>query len=211
MSSSPVTSKVGTLMVFRSEVESGRSAMPRCTWATFSGDILRIMRSAPSTRSGRLSLVVLPSSLGIILSKNGSVPRSKTSAAACKRPALASARIGWRFGVEQSQGSDPSTVPAPELEQHVPSDGNSGERHTSNFRVVEDASEVRGMFFHRGGAFADTGVSVTAQVGKDQLIARSECMSSGEPEFMTGRERMQQHYRRAGSDRSGMRYRRRHS
>src|ERR1039458_706129 len=56
-SSSPVTSSVGTLMVFNVSMESGREAMPRCTCATSSGDILRIMRSAPSTKSGRISRV----------------------------------------------------------------------------------------------------------------------------------------------------------
>src|SRR5271166_2885644 len=54
------------------------------------GDVLRIMRNAPSTRSGRISRVVLPNSFGIIDSKNGSVPRSRTSLAACRRPARAS-------------------------------------------------------------------------------------------------------------------------
>ena len=44
-------------MVFNVSTESGRSAMPRCTCATSSGDIFRIMRSAPSTRSGRVSRV----------------------------------------------------------------------------------------------------------------------------------------------------------
>ncbi len=92
--------------------------------------------------------------------------------------------IGWRFGVEQSQGSDPSTIPAPELEQHIAADGNSGERHPPKFRVVENSGDIRGMLFHGGGAFADAGFSVTAQVGKDQLIARSQRLSSGQPEFM---------------------------
>jgi len=55
--------------------ESGRSAMPRCTPATSSGDIRRIIRRAPSTRSGREWRVVSPINFGSILSKNGSVPR----------------------------------------------------------------------------------------------------------------------------------------
>src|SRR6266851_4808072 len=42
-SSSPVTSNTGTLMVFRSGTESGRSAMPRCTWATYAGKIRRML------------------------------------------------------------------------------------------------------------------------------------------------------------------------
>ena len=94
VSSSPVTIKVGTLIVFRSGTESGRSAMPRCTSATFPADIFRIMRRAPSTRSGRLSRVVCPINFGTMLSKKGSVPRSSTSAAACNRPALASGESG---------------------------------------------------------------------------------------------------------------------
>src|SRR5260370_32018862 len=81
---------VDTLIVFSVGTESGRSAMPRCTPATSSADILHIMRSAPSTRSGRERRVVPPSSFGSMLSKNGSVPRWITSSADCKRLARAS-------------------------------------------------------------------------------------------------------------------------
>src|SRR5229473_1676557 len=69
------------------------------------GDVLRIMRSAPSTRSGRLSRVVLPSSLGTMLSKNGVVPRCNTSAAACKRLALASGESDGAFVLNRARAA----------------------------------------------------------------------------------------------------------
>ncbi len=100
------TRRVGTLMVFKVSTESGRSAMPRCTCATSSGDIFRIMRRAPSTRSGRISRVVLASRRGIMLSKNGSVPRSRTSFAAARRPARASAESAGAFVLEKNKCRD---------------------------------------------------------------------------------------------------------
>ncbi len=108
-------------------------------------------------------------------------------------------RIRRRFRVEQGQGSDSSTVSAPELEQHIASDGSSGKGSSSHFGVIEDASKVRGMLLHAGRAFAHAGVAVAAQIGKNHLITESQSLGCWEPQFMMGRERMEQHDRWARS------------
>ena len=211
MSSSPVTSKVGTLIVFRSGTESGRSAMPRCTWATFPADIFRIMRKAPSTRSGRLSRVVLPISFGTMLSKKGSVPALQHVGGGLQSSGLRFRRIGRRFGVEQRQRRHPPAIAPPELKQHIAANRNSRQRHAPQFGVIENPGDIGGMLLHGGRPFAGGRFTVSAQVGKDQLIARGQGLGRGQPEFMMGGKRMEQHQRRTASPGHGMQSRRRHS
>ena len=87
-------------------------------------------------------------------------------------------RVGRRFRVTQSQSGNPPPMLAPQLDQQIAYDGNSGEGGASDFGVIKDAGEIRGMFLHRSRAFAHPRVAVTAQVGEDQLIAGNQSLCS---------------------------------
>src|SRR5271166_5405882 len=90
---------------------------------------------------------------------------------------------------------------SPELEQHVAADGDSNERSAAYVDIVHDGRDVGGVFLHGGWAFADAGLSVSAQVGQDHAIARGQSLGYGQPEFMVGGKRMQQDYGRSGAER----------
>ena len=65
--------------------------------------------------------------------------------------------------------------------------------------MIEDAGEIGGVLLHCGRAFACAGFTVSAQVGKNQLVARRESFSRRKPELVIRRKRVQKYYRRAGS------------
>jgi hypothetical protein len=65
--------------------------------------------------------------------------------------------------------------------------------------VIEDMSNIAGMFLHGRRAFTYRTVTVTAQVGKDKLVARRQRLGGRQPELMMHRKRMKKNYGRAGS------------
>jgi hypothetical protein len=56
------------------------------------------------------------------------------------------------------------------------------------------------MLLHGGRAFADAGIAVAAEIGKDEAIASGECLGDWEPEFMMDGERMQEDDVGAGAE-----------
>ena len=171
--------------------------MPRCTWATFPADIFLIMRNAPSTRSGRLSRVVLPINFGTMLSKKGSVPRFQHVSGGLQARRSRLWRISRRFRV----ASTPAPPPARDIAARTQTAHSRRSRLPPEARVRfqrDRASwhEIGGMLFHGSRAFARFRFTVSPQIRQDQLIARSQSLGGGQPEFMMDRKRVEQHYRR---------------
>src|SRR5581483_4327375 len=95
--------------------------------------------------------------------------------------------VGSSFRVAQHQRLNSSTELSPEFEQDVTTDGDSDEGRPGDLFFIEEASQVCGMFGHRGRAFAHSRVAVPTKVGKDQSIARLQGLSRRMPKFVMGR------------------------
>ena len=188
-------------MVFNVSTESGRAAMPRCTCATSSGDILRIMRSAPSTKSGRISRVFFARTLRNHGFEKRFGAAFENIVRRLQAPGARFRTIGRRFGVAQSERSHATAMFSPELEQRVAADRDADQRSAADFGVVHHARDVGGVFLHRGRTFADAGIAVPAQIRQHKAIPRGQSFGHRQPEFMIDRKRMQQDHRRAVAER----------
>src|SRR5260221_6819482 len=84
-----------------------------------------------------------------------------------------------------------------ESKQNVSADGTSDDRGLANADGIEHTGDVAGVFLHQGRAFANLRITVPAQVGKNQLVARIERGRHRRPEFVMTRKRMEKNDRRA--------------
>src|SRR5580765_179058 len=101
-------------------------------------------------------------------------------------------RVGLRARAAQHQASDAISKMPPELEQDVATDRYTREDGTSHVRIVEDTHEIVGMFVHGGRAYAGLRLSVRAEVGHKDAVARFEELRSWHPKFMIGGKRMEE-------------------
>ena len=188
-------------MVFNVSTESGRAAMPRCTCATFSGDILRIMRSAPSTRSGRISRVVLPNSFGIMRFEERLGAALENIVRGLQAGGAGFGTVGRGFRVAQGERGDAATMFSPELKQRVAADGDSDQRSAADIGVVHHAAMSAACFSIVAGPSPTPDSPCPRRSGRISAIARGEHFGDGQPEFMIGGKRMQQDDGRAVAER----------
>ncbi len=143
MSRSDVITRVGTSIVARSGVESGRSAMPSAAAAMEAAGCAAI---SSRTRRRRSSLACSDSSGGG-LSTRKSLPSATRRAASVRRPAAPSSLSAPGAGVRQDQAGEPLARPPPQLERHVPA-----HREPADDRAVHPGRVQRLDAPRRGGA-----------------------------------------------------------
>ena len=113
------------------------------------------MARAPATISGRALTVVRPISFGIMASRNGSVPCSRTVSAAFSRLARASGGIRLRTRIAYHERVHPRPKTPPEFKQNVPADRASDECRLANTSGIEHAGNVARVLLHEGRPFAN--------------------------------------------------------
>ena len=132
------------------------------------------MARAPSTKSGRVATVVRPISFGIVRLDEGFGALLEDGSRGLQpiRPGLG--RVGLRARVIKRKRGYPFAKAAPEFKQDVSADGTTDERGLADGSGVKHAGNVRGVLGHESGALANFGITVAAEVGKNQAVARIE-------------------------------------
>ena len=139
-SSSPVMTRVGTLMEPSTSVVSARAAMPRWAPAMAWGVCSRIRPVTLETTSGRCSRLVSPSSLGSITSGTKSTPSASTRSAIFSRSSLAWSLSAVALVSSRSKPADPVGVAAHEGQGYIAPEGQPAEHHPVEPPVVEEPS-----------------------------------------------------------------------
>ena len=197
LSSSPAMTSVGTLIVARVGIESGRSAMPRCTAAMSAGDIFLAMVRAAVHNVWTVHGCRLREQLGqqFVDEPGGAITQDILGGLQPGRSALGGLRPG--AGVRQYQRPYPLAVASPGFKQRIPADGNAHEDRARDFELAAQPVKVVGQFLHRDRTVTGLGVAVRPQIGQQDAIARGKLLQHAVPEMVMQRKRMQQHHIRA--------------
>src|ERR1019366_82741 len=106
---------------------------------------------------------------------------------------LALGCLGSGTRIRQHQRCDLLAVSAPELEKQITTDGYANKERLADSFLATQLGQVVGELLHGSGTFAQFGVAMPAQVGKNQPVSRTELRCYWVPEVAVQRERVQQH------------------
>ncbi len=101
--------------------------------------------------------------------------------------------LGSGTCVGQHQRGDLLAVSAPELEKQITADGYANKERLADSFFATQPEQVVGQLLHGDRPFAQFGVAMSAQIGKNQPISRTELWCYWVPEVVVQRERVQQH------------------
>ena len=108
-------------------------------------------------------------------------------------------RIAGRLGVAEDQSRRPFAKAAPEFENCVAADRDSNEWSAIDTGCVHQASHIRGVLLHGRRTVSQRRLSVATQVRHDQAKSLGKKLADRKPEFVIGRKRVEQNYRRTAA------------